>query len=99
MNHWDPETIDVIERRRLSDEGSTVLAGCLSAIISASVTAVMLLVNGALVLAVLAVVGGPDDSWIRDKRVSQFLLYTLPVGLVIAQWMMIDYVRTRFVPR
>lgn len=88
--------MDVIERHRLSDEGSTVLAGCMSAVISALVTALMLFINGALVLAVLVAVKGESQSWFNDKRVSQFLLYTIPVALVIVQWLMIDYVRTRF---
>lgn len=71
-------------------------AGCLFAIGSAAVTAVLLFVNGSLVMAMLLTAEGLRWEWVHDPRVTQFLLFSLPLVLAILQWMAIDYVRSRF---
>lgn len=78
-----------------ADERSTVAAGCLLAIGSAVLTCVLLFINGSLVMAVLTAITQTGPSWIRGPEFSQFILFTVPVVMVVAQWMMIDYVRSR----
>ncbi|TWU60390.1 hypothetical protein Poly51_06650 [Rubripirellula tenax] len=78
-----------------ADERSTVSAGCILAIGSALVTSFMLFINGSLVMALISVVSQAGPEWASNAQLSQFLLFTLPVILVIIEWMMIDYVRTR----
>lgn len=78
---------------------SAVTFGCLAALASAMLTCGLLFVNGSLVLAILEVLENSGLSLGSEQGVGQFLLFALPVALVVAQWMMIDYVRTRFSKR
>lgn len=76
-----------------------VAAGCLFSLASAALTCGLLFINGSLVLAILQVVGAAGfDPLASDQHegLVQFALFVLPVALVVIQWMMIDYVRTRF---
>lgn len=82
-----------------SDQRDMVTIGCGLALASALVTSLLLFVNGALVIGILAVFARSGPSWASNRELSQFLLFTLPVALVVVQWIMIDYVRTRFGPR
>lgn len=81
-----------------ADEKSTLATGCLSAIASASITCFMLFVNGALVMAILTAIAQSGPEWAGNAEFTQFMVFTTPVAMVVAQWMMIDYVRTKFVP-
>lgn len=64
---------------------------------SAAATCGLLFINGSLVLAILQVIDAAGFPWLRDQEgLSQFVLFVVPVALVVIQWMMIDYVRTRF---
>ena len=85
--------------RSNADERSTMTAGCVMAVGSALLTCFMLYVNGSLVMAVLTALARSGPSWTSKPGFSQFMLFLIPVLLVIAEWMMIDYVRTRFVRR
>ncbi len=78
-----------------ADERSTVTAGCIMAIGSALLTCLMLFINGSLVMAVLTAVARSGPSWASKPEFSQFMLFLVPVLLVVAEWVMIDYVRTR----
>ena len=71
-------------------------AGCLMMLLSAGVTCLMLLVNGSLVMAVLDSIPNNAPPWARKAEFVQFMLYLVPVLLVVIQWMMIDYIRSRF---
>jgi uncharacterized membrane protein YhdT len=82
--------------RSTSDERNTMTAGCLLGLASAAVTCVMLFVNGSLVMAVLSAFAEAGPSWASEPAFSQFTLFLVPVLLVVVEWMMIDYVRTRF---
>lgn len=73
-----------------------ITGGCLLALGSAVLTCFMLFVNGSLVWALLAAFAKSGPSWTSKPEVSQFLLFLVPVLLVMAEWMMIDYVRSRF---
>jgi hypothetical protein len=76
-----------------------VAGGCLAALGSAVLTCLLLFVNGSLVLAILDVLDGDGMRWLDEQGLSQFLLFVVPVALVVIQWLMIDYVRTRFSSR
>jgi hypothetical protein len=78
------------------DEQSTMTTGCVIAFGSAMLTGFMLFINGSLVLAVLTAIGRTGPSWASKPEFSQFMLFLMPVLMVVAEWMMIDYVRTRF---
>jgi hypothetical protein len=62
---------------------------------SALLTCLMLFVNGSLVMAVLTAFARSGPPWLSKPEFSQFMLFLVPVLLVVAEWMMIDYVRTR----
>ncbi len=67
----------------------------LYAMAAALVTAGLLFLNGGLVMALLNVVTQGGASWLRDERFMQFALFAGPVLLVVVEWMMIDFLRTR----
>ncbi len=85
--------------RSNADERSTMTAGCVMAIGSALLTCLLLYINGSLVMAVLTALARSGPAWASKPEFSQFVLFLVPVLLVIAEWMMIDYVRTRFTRR
>lgn len=80
---------------RGADERSTVTAGCMIAIGSALLTCLLLFINGSLVMAILAALARSGPSWTSKPAFSQFMLFAIPVLLAVAEWIMIDYVRTR----
>lgn len=67
--------------------------GCLLALASASITGLMLFVNGSFVWAFLSVLASQGHQWAMKPEISQFLLLAVPVGLCLAEWKLIDYVR------
>lgn len=66
---------------------------------SAILTCLLLFLNGSLVMALLSAFAATGPSWARKPEFSQFILFLMPVVMVVIQWMMIDYVRTRFQQR
>ncbi len=86
---------------RWGDSGArkTIAAGCVMAIGSALITCGLLFINGSLVMAVIAALARSGPDWASKPEFSQFLLFSVPVLMVIAEWMMIDYVRTRLIQR
>jgi hypothetical protein len=76
-------------------ESFRVTSGCLFATCSAMVTALMLLINGSLIMAILTALIKNDVPLVSNARLGQFLLFTIPVLMAIGQWMMIDFVRRR----
>jgi hypothetical protein len=77
-----------------TDERSALTTGCAMSVGSALVTCVLLFVNGSLVLAVLTAVQA-GASWAARPEFSQFMLFLAPVVLTVAEWMIIDFVRSR----
>ncbi len=69
--------------------------GCLIAFASAMLTGVMLVINGSFVWALLSVFTKTGPAWATKPEFSQFILFLFPVLLVVAEWMMIDYLRSR----
>ena len=78
------------------DERSTMTMGCVVSFGAAVLTGFMLFINGSLVMAVLAALARSGPSWASNPEASQFLLFLMPVVMVVVEWMMIDYVRSRF---
>ena len=78
------------EHRRTSEP-----TGCLASVLSALVTGGLLVVNGSFTLALLTVMTASEVPLVDDDRFRQFLLFVIPMGMVIVQWLMIDYLRRR----
>jgi hypothetical protein len=85
--------------KRQSDDAGVMTAGCAIGIASALFTGFLLYVNGSLVLAVISALNQAGTNWLGDPRIAQCFLFLVPVLMVVVEWMMIDYVRTRFVRR
>ena len=73
----------------------TIVSGCLWSLVSAVITAIMLFVNGSFVLALVTVLVKTDVPYIGNDGLTQALLFTIPVVMVIIEWLMLDYVRSR----
>ena len=82
-----------------SDELGVVTAGCAIGIGSALFTCFLLYLNGSLVLAVISALSQADETWQKNEQVVQCVLFLVPIILVVIEWMIIDYIRTRFVRR
>ena len=78
-------------------EISDLAGGCLVTSGSALVTFVLLVLNGALVMAVLATLSAAGVQLIQDQgameKASQFVLFAAPIMLTVLQWKMIDTLR------
>lgn len=70
-------------------------AGCFFAVASAAVTCMLLFINGSMVTAVYSAAAETGPAVMEDPRLIQFALFVGPVLLVVAQWVMIDYVTSR----
>lgn len=79
------------EHRRSSEP-----TGCLASVLSALITGGLLVVNGSFTLALLTVMTASEVPFVDDDRLRQFLLFVIPMGMVVAEWLMIDYLRRRF---
>lgn len=66
--------------------------GCLFVIASTLLTCLLLFINGGLVQAAYAVLAPTGPALMGNPRVSQFVLFTVPVLLVVVEWVMIDFV-------
>ncbi len=71
-------------------------AGCLLTLLSAGLTCLLLLINGSLVMAALDSIPSTAPNWVKKPEFIQFMLFLVPVLLVVVQWMLIDYVRAKF---
>lgn len=69
--------------------------GCLFAGTSTAMTCMLLFINGSMVTAVYSAVAETGPAIMQDPRLLQFVLFVGPVLLVVAQWVMIDYVVSR----
>jgi hypothetical protein len=85
--------------KQSSDELGVVTAGCAIGIGSALFTCFLLYLNGSLVLAVISALSQADETWQKNEQVVQCFLFIVPIILVVIEWMMIDYIRTRFLRR
>lgn len=67
--------------------------GCLAVTGSAVLSCVLLLVNAALMMAILAAAEAAGVVWMQTEGAAQLVLFAGPVAVLIIQWMMIDYLR------
>ena len=65
-------------------------AGIVSALVSALITAALLLINGALVMVALGSVNAVTPPWMARDGILQFLLFSIPLVLVVIEWMIWD---------
>jgi len=89
----EQETIDAAVLSRVTT------SGCLAIFASALVSCVLLFLNGGVTMALITAVGERGYTWVADDRITQFLVLIGPVLLLIIQWTMIDYLRSRFLRR
>jgi len=82
-----------------ADELGVATAGCAIGIGSALFTCFLLYLNGSLVLAVISALDQADETWQKNEQVTQCILFLVPIILVVIEWMMIDYLRTRLLRR
>jgi hypothetical protein len=71
-------------------------AGCFLAAISTLVTCLLLFVNGGLIAAICSALIRSGSTTLANAGVNQFVLFCGPVVLVVIEWIMIDYVVSRF---
>lgn len=71
-------------------------SGCLLLALSALLSCGMLFLNGGVTMALINAAGERGYGWVNDDRITQFLVLVSPVLLLVAQWWMIDYLRSRF---
>lgn len=69
------------------------LTSLVFALVTATVTAVMLLVNGSLVLVALRESSTLGPSWLHRPQILQFILFSVPIAMVILEWMLWDVFR------
>ena len=70
-----------------------IRGGVSVAFFSAFVTALLLLVNGSLALILMESLAGSGPDWMYRKGLLQFALFTFPLLMVVAQWIVWDFVR------
>lgn len=73
-----------------------IIASLVHGMAIACVTALLLLVNGSLVLLLLKGFSRSTPEWLQGPSLLQFILFTVPVIMVIAQWMVWDALRNLF---
>jgi hypothetical protein len=74
-------------------EVTDIAGGCITATTSALLSCLLLVINGAFVMALLSVVAASGQNWITNEKLSQFLLFSVPVILLLIQWWLIDTLR------
>lgn len=70
-----------------------LLGGAVSALWSAVVAAVMLLINGSITVIVLGALTDANPEWSDRKGVLQFGLFLIPLAMLLAEWVIWDFVR------
>lgn len=68
------------------------VAAAATALFSAGVTALMLLINGSLVLVVMSAFSSAGPDWSHRPGFLQFVLFSAPLALAVLQWMLWDLI-------
>jgi len=79
-----------------TDPRADGILGCAATIVSVSITCVLLFFNASFVIALIKLFEPILPLWARAAGATQFLLFLIPVLLLVAEWVLIDYVRSRF---
>ncbi|WP_404309203.1 hypothetical protein [Neorhodopirellula lusitana] len=74
-------------------EITDIAGGCIMVFASGAISCVLLVINGAFVMALLSAFAAGGARWVENEKFSQFLLFSLPVALLIVQWYLIDTLR------
>ena len=74
-------------------EVSDIAGGCIMVSGSALISCGLLILNGAFVMALLSAIAASGSKWLEGEKLSQFLLFSLPLALLIVQWYLIDTAR------
>ena len=69
-----------------------VVGGFASALGTALITGFLLLVNGSFTLVFLTVVAQSGPKWFSREDVMQFLLFVIPLLMVVGQWLLWDLI-------
>jgi len=75
--------------------GGVTRSGCMMIFASALVSCVLLFLNGGMTMALINAAGERGHNWVTNDRITQFLVLFGPVLLLVIQWSMIDYLRSR----
>lgn len=70
-------------------------SGCVLIFASAMLSCILLFLNGGVTMALINAIGERGYNWVNNDRITQFLVLFGPVLLLVMQWTMIDYLRTR----
>ncbi|TWU43319.1 hypothetical protein Q31b_23580 [Novipirellula aureliae] len=79
-----------------TDPRADVALGCAATILSVAITCVLLFFNASFVMALIKLLEPVLPIWARTAGATQFLLFLIPVILLVAEWMLIDFIRSRF---
>jgi len=74
-------------------ELSDLAGGCLAIGGSAFVTTCLLVMNGALVMALLTTASAARVPFSDNPKAGQFILFSVPILLTVIQWKLIDTLR------
>ncbi len=91
LSHSDREQ----DEQESETEKNPAVLGCLATFGSVLVTCVLLYLNATIVMAMVSFLNSLLPVPLRKPQTMQFLLFLLPVLMVVAQWMMIDFARSR----
>lgn len=73
-----------------------VIGGAMASMMSALVTVFLLSINGAIALVVFSVFAEGENEWLKRKDVLQFGLFTLPLILLVVEWIVWDQLQAMF---
>ncbi len=68
-----------------------MLAGAAGAIGFALFTGLLLLINGTAVLVFFGALVDAQPAWAERKGLIQFGLFALPLGMVVVEWLVWDF--------
>lgn len=74
-------------------EWSGLAGGCLMSFGSAVVTCCLLVLNGAVIMGILAAMAATGVDWVKNEHANQFALFAGPIFLAVIEWFMLDTVR------
>ncbi|QEF96765.1 hypothetical protein Mal15_07950 [Stieleria maiorica] len=77
--------------RRPRNKLTAVLVGAAGAIGFALFTGLLLLVNGTAVLVFFGALVDANPAWAERKGLIQFGLFALPLGMVVIEWLVWDF--------
>ena len=91
------QDVSASEHSRAKPSGFfAVIGGAMASMVSALVTVFLLSINGAIALVVFSVFAEGENEWLKRKDVLQFGLFTLPLILLVVEWIVWDQLQAMF---